>query len=131
MPEERRIEMNLILRLQNKVTLMSLIAAALGFLYGCFGLFGIVPSISESEIMNVIEMLISVLVGLGIVVDPTTKGIGDSEQAKRYDKPRSANDIETVIEYINEVVNAKTDVDLINEKTKHTTLEYDPGKEAE
>lgn len=76
------------LRLQNKVTLVSLIALVLSFVYSVLGLFGIVPSISQDDIMNVVSLLIQVLVAIGIVVDPTTKGVSDSNQALDYSSPR-------------------------------------------
>ena len=40
-----------------------------------------------NEIMAAVTPMLSALTLLGIVVDPTTKGIGDSERALSYDKP--------------------------------------------
>ena len=37
--------------------------------------------------MNVAQLAIDVLVLIGIVVDPTTEGAGDSTQALGYDYP--------------------------------------------
>lgn len=76
------------LRLKNKTTLIALLTAVVAFIYQTLGLFKIVPSISADEILKVAGLAINVLVLLGIVVDPTTKGITDSEQAKGYDKPK-------------------------------------------
>ena len=79
--------MNWKLRLQNKTTLISLIAAAVSLVYQILGICGVVPRVSEDTIMTVAGTLINALCLLGIVVDPTTKGITDSERAMNYDKP--------------------------------------------
>lgn len=72
---------NLKLRLKNKVTLAALISAVFVML-GQFGL-EIPHNIQEG-----VNTLLMILVLLGIVVDPTTKGVGDSEQALNYNEPR-------------------------------------------
>lgn len=79
--------MNWKLRLKNKTTLVTLIAAALAFVYQVLGLFNVVPSVSEESLMNIATMVINLLCILGIVVDPTTPGVADSERAMTYDKP--------------------------------------------
>lgn len=76
------------LRLKNKTTLIALLTAVVAFIYQTLGLFKIVPSISADDVLKVAGLAVNVLVLLGIVVDPTTKGITDSEQAKGYDKPK-------------------------------------------
>lgn len=72
---------NLKLRLKNKVTLAALISAVFVML-GQFGL-EIPHNIQEG-----VNTLLMILVLLGIVVDPTTKGVADSEQALNYHEPR-------------------------------------------
>lgn len=69
------------LRIQNKVTLTALIACIITFVYTFLGLLGIVPPISEDTATNLVMSLVDLLVGLGIVVDPTTYGVGDSTLA--------------------------------------------------
>lgn len=71
---------NLKLRLQNKATLVALISAVFLMLQQ-FGLN--IPS----NIQDGINTLVTILVILGIVTDPTTKGIADSERALNYDVP--------------------------------------------
>lgn len=72
---------NLKLRLKNKVTLAALISAVF-LMLGQFGL-EIPHNIQEG-----VNTLLMILVLLGIVVDPTTKGVADSEQALNYNQPR-------------------------------------------
>ena len=76
------------LRLQNKVTLTALVGAIIAFVYQFLGLLGIVPGVTEETVTNLVGLLINVLVMLGVVVDPTTAGAGDSAQAMLYEKPR-------------------------------------------
>ncbi|AYP29224.1 holin [Streptococcus phage CHPC1282] len=71
---------NFKLRLQNKTTLVALISAVFLMLQQ-FGLN--IPS----NIQEGINTLVTILVILGIVTDPTTKGIADSERALNYDVP--------------------------------------------
>lgn len=76
------------LRLKNKTTLIALLTAVVALIYQTLLLFKIVPSITADDVLKVAGLAVNVLVLLGIVVDPTTKGITDSEQAKGYDKPK-------------------------------------------
>jgi phi LC3 family holin len=69
------------LRLQNKATLTTIILAVVAFVYQMLGLFGVVPSISQDTIVNLVGLVINLLVGFGIVVDPTTSGVSDSALA--------------------------------------------------
>ena len=73
---------NFKLRLQNKTTLVALISAVFLMLQQ-FGL-EIPHNIQEG-----VNTLIVILMILGIVTDPTTKGVADSEQALNYNQPRN------------------------------------------
>lgn len=42
----------------------------------------------NAQLAAIVNALFAVLAILGIVADPTTKGIGDSEQALSYEKPK-------------------------------------------
>lgn len=72
---------NFKLRLKNKATLVALISAVFLMLQQ-FGLH--VPN----NIQEGINTLVGILVILGIITDPTTKGIADSEQALTYQNPK-------------------------------------------
>ena len=71
---------NFKLRLKNKTTLVALISAVFLMLQQ-FGLH--IPS----NIQEGVNTFVGILVILGIVTDPTTKGIGDSERALSYEQP--------------------------------------------
>ena len=76
------------LRLQNKATLTALVMALVALVYQVLGVFGVVPRVSQDQVTTIISMVINILCLLGIVVDPTTDGIGDSARALSYDEPR-------------------------------------------
>lgn len=76
------------LRFQNKVTLTALVLQVIAIVYAILGMFNVVPAIGEDVITNIAYMIIELLVLLGVVVDPTTKGIQDSDQAQQYTKPQ-------------------------------------------
>lgn len=75
------------LRLQNKATLTALVALLVAFIFELLGIFGVVPPISQDQVMQLVTLLITILAALGVVVDPTTDGIKDSERALGYECP--------------------------------------------
>lgn len=83
------MKINWKLRLQNKTTLVALVVLCVAFIYQILGFFNVVPAISQDEVVSAISVLIKILCLLGIVVDPTTDGISDSEQALTYEVPRT------------------------------------------
>lgn len=86
------MKINWFLRLQNKTTLVTLITLVITFVYQILSFCDVVPKISQEEITNAILILVNILVVLGVVVDPTTEGIGDSEEALTYKEPKKLND---------------------------------------
>ena len=60
-----------------------------GFVFNMLKMFDIAPVVTESFVMNVIGQVLTFLGLIGVVVDPTTAGIGDSERAMTYEEPWS------------------------------------------
>lgn len=82
---------NLKVRLKNKIFWMSIIPAALILVQQICELFGIsldVSAISE-KLIAIVGTIFAVLSLIGVVNDPTTEGLSDSEQALTYEKPKS------------------------------------------
>lgn len=79
---------NLKVRLRNPVFWATIIPALLAFIYSVLGAFDVVPAVTESEVVNIITAIISALTTIGVLNDPTTAGISDSEQAMTYEKPK-------------------------------------------
>ena len=82
------MKINWKLRLQNKVTLTTLLVGAITFVYLVLGCFDIVPPISQDQITQYVLLFVDILVNFGIVVDPTTAGVNDSQQALGYSEPK-------------------------------------------
>ena len=78
------MKINIKERLKNKVFLLSAIALILSFIYQLLGWFGVVPPITENEVFELATMGINILAFLGVLVDPTTEGMSDSERALTY-----------------------------------------------
>ena len=75
------------LRLKNKATLLAIVTAVIALIYQILGMLGIVPAVSESEGTQAVGLVINILAMVGIVTDPTTQGVSDSNRALTYDKP--------------------------------------------
>lgn len=71
-------------RFKNKVFLISFVALLVSFVYNVLGMFDIVPPITENQVTGFATIFINILGVLGVVVDPTTEGINDSERALTY-----------------------------------------------
>jgi len=76
------------LRFQNKAVLCALLAQTAAIAYTVLGFFGVVPTVTESALVAFGHMVVELLVLMGVVTDPTTRGLGDSQQAMDYEKPR-------------------------------------------
>lgn len=75
-------------RFKNKTWLLTFIAAVLTLVYRALNVVGITPHIAQEELVELATMLVGILVLLGVVIDPTTKGGSDSELAMTYKNPR-------------------------------------------
>lgn len=76
-------------RIRQKIFWLSLIPALLILIQTVAALFGIEIDISgvSARLIDIVNAVFAVLVILGIVTDPTTKGFGDSERALTYTEP--------------------------------------------
>jgi phi LC3 family holin len=79
--------MNWRVRFKNKTWLTMFISLIVGFVFNMLKLFGIVPSITENQIMNVVSQVLTFLGLIGVIVDPTTAGLEDSNRAMTYVEP--------------------------------------------
>jgi phi LC3 family holin len=77
-------------RIANKAFWVAFIPAVLLLIAAVGSVFGYTIDLGElgNKLLDVVEAVFLLLGIIGIVADPTTKGIGDSEQAKTYTKPK-------------------------------------------
>jgi phi LC3 family holin len=81
------MKMNWKVRFKNKTWLTMFLSLIVGFVFNILKMFDVVPVVTESFVMNVIGQVLTFLGLIGVLVDPTTAGIGDSARAMSYDKP--------------------------------------------
>lgn len=79
-------------RLKKKSFWVAIVSAVALFINNITGAFGLDYSASIEQGVSIVTSLLTLLAGLGIIVDPTTKGIKDSEKATEYTKPRDDKD---------------------------------------
>ena len=70
------MKINWKVRFKNKTWLLGFIATIVAFIYQILAQFNIVAPISHDEVINIVGIIINLLVGLGVLIDPTTKEIG-------------------------------------------------------
>ena len=78
-------------RFKQPTFIMAFATLVISFIYKLLGLMEIVPSVTEDEVTQLILIVVDILAGIGIVQDPTTKGVSDSPQALRYDEPKNTD----------------------------------------
>lgn len=78
------MKINFRARLHNKTFILSFAAAIITFIYLVLQLFGITPTVDKTDIIGVIEIALTVLTMIGIITDPTTDGVQDSDRAMTY-----------------------------------------------
>lgn len=81
------MKMNWKVRFKNKTWLSMFISLVVGFVFNMLKMFDIVPVVTESLVMNIVGQVLTFLGLIGVLVDPTTAGLGDSERAMGYDEP--------------------------------------------
>nr|DAG20489.1 MAG TPA: hypothetical protein [Caudoviricetes sp.]DAU50729.1 MAG TPA: holin [Caudoviricetes sp.] len=76
-------------RFKNKSFWLALIPAVLLLIQAVAAVFGFTLDFGElsDKLLAVVNAVFVVLTILGVVVDPTTEGTGDSARALGYDKP--------------------------------------------
>lgn len=71
-------------RFKNKTFVVTFVTLIVTFVYQMLGVFNIVPSVSEETVVNIITIIVNFLAMIGVMVDPTTDGMSDSERAMTY-----------------------------------------------
>ena len=84
------MKINWRVRVKNKVFWMAFIPAVLVLIKAVGNLFGFSIELVdiESNLIDVVESVFLVLAIVGVVADPTTSGVGDSENALTYTAPK-------------------------------------------
>ena len=75
------------LRIQNRATLWAIISLVVGLVYRILDALHVIPPFTADFVLEIAADILSLLGLLGVIVDPTTVGIEDSNRAQNYDHP--------------------------------------------
>lgn len=85
------MKINWKVRFKNKIWLGSFISLIIGFIYSMLALFDVFPPVTQSAVMQVINNVLTFLGLIGVLMDPTTEGLSDSNRAMQYEEPWDDN----------------------------------------
>ena len=78
-------------RFKNKIWLGSFLSLIVSFVYSMLSMFDVFPDITKNSILELLNQVLTFLGLIGVLVDPTTAGLGDSERAMGYEEPWEDN----------------------------------------
>ena len=81
------MKINWTVRLKNKVWLATMISFLISTVYQWLGYFDIAPVVTQDAVLQLASAVLQILSLLGLIVDPTTAGMGDSARALGYEEP--------------------------------------------
>ena len=81
------MKINWEVRLRNKTWLAALLALIVSFVYDLLAMWEIIPPVTQDWVMSLVQTVLTVLAMLGVVIDPTTQGVADSDRAMLYVEP--------------------------------------------
>jgi phi LC3 family holin len=81
-------------RIKSKAFWIAMISAIILIAQPVLEMFGVsIDALGmQEQLINIVNAVFGALVALGVVVDPTTAGVGDSARAMTYQAPRSELD---------------------------------------
>ena len=85
------MKINWKVRFKNKVWLGSFLSLVIGFIYSLLALFDVFPAVTQNLVVQLLNQVLTFLGLIGVIVDPTTAGVGDSERAMGYVEPWGAS----------------------------------------
>ena len=85
------MKLNWKVRFRNKTWLFMFLSLIIGFVFNMLRLFDVDPVVTENQIVNILNQVLTFLGLVGVLVDPTTAGVGDSDRAMGYIEPWDDN----------------------------------------
>ena len=79
-------------RFKNKIWLTSFVSLIIGFVFSLLRMLDVYPGFTESQVTNIANQILTFLGLIGVLVDPTTYGINDSNLAMTYEEPKKDDD---------------------------------------
>ena len=85
------MKINWKVRFKNKVWLGSFLGLVIGFIYSLLALFDVFPAVTQNLVVQLLNQVLTFLGLIGVIVDPTTAGLEDSDRAMGYEEPWGAS----------------------------------------
>ena len=85
------MKLNWKVRFKNKVWLGSFLSLLTGFTYSLLALFDVFPAVTQNLVVQLLNQVLTFLGLIGVIVDPTTAGLEDSDRAMGYEEPWDDN----------------------------------------
>jgi len=85
------MKINWKVRFKNKVWLGSFFSLVVGFVYSLLALFDVFPAVTQNLVVQLLNQVLTFLGLIGVIVDPTTAGLEDSNRAMGYEEPWGAS----------------------------------------
>ena len=85
------MKINWKVRFKNKVWLGSFFSLVVGFVYSLLALFDVFPAVTQNLVIQLLNQVLTFLGLIGVIVDPTTAGLEDSDRAMGYEEPWGAS----------------------------------------
>ncbi|HBU9551824.1 TPA: phage holin [Staphylococcus aureus] len=117
------MDINWKLRFKNKAVLTGLVGALLLFIKQVTDLFGLDLSTQLNQASAIIGAILTLLTGIGVITDPTSKGVSDSSIAQTYQSPRDSNKEEQQVTW-----KSSQDSSLTPELSTKAPKEYDTSQ---
>ena len=106
-------------RKRNAAFWTMLVLTIVPFVYQILGILGVVSPISQNEVIVYVGLALNFLIGIGVLMDPTTPGVTDG------------NNMEAVLKAIADAATALTSREDIEQKADEITKEMKDRVEAE
>ena len=81
------MKINWKVRFRNKLFLTSFLGLIVSFVYSMLALFEVFPPVTQSAVLQIINNVLTFLGLIGVLADPTTEGLYDSDRAMTYQEP--------------------------------------------
>ena len=87
------MKINWKVRFKNKIWLSAFIGAIVVFAFTMCRLFGVETPLDEYDVTRTVEAILTTLVLIGVLQDPTTPGVNDSDLAMTYGEEAEPNEL--------------------------------------
>ena len=85
------MKINWKVRFKNKVWLGSFFRLVVGCISSLLALFDVFPAVTQHLVVQLLNQVLTFLGLIGVIVDPTTAGLEDSDRAMGYEDPWDDN----------------------------------------